>query len=44
VYDQEDNPEAQYERGGTPATSYVVLGVLVAVVGLIALLAAWTSA
>jgi hypothetical protein len=44
VYDKEDNPEAQYERSGTPATSYLLLGVLVAVVGLIAVLAAWTSA
>ncbi|MDN4055911.1 hypothetical protein QPK32_22850 [Massilia sp. YIM B02763] len=43
MYDKEDNPELQYERSGTPATAYLVLGVLVAVVGLIAVLAAWTS-
>jgi len=44
VYDKEDKLELQYERNGTPAMSYVVLTVLVAVVGLIAGLAAWTSA
>nr|WP_314540961.1 hypothetical protein [uncultured Massilia sp.] len=43
MYDKEDCQELQYERSGTPATSYLVLGVLVAVVGVIAVLAAWTS-
>lgn len=40
----ENKLEPQYERTGTPAMSYVVLTVLIAVVGLIAGLAAWTSA
>ena len=44
MYDKEDNPEMQYERIGNPTMSYIVLAVLVAVVGLIAGLAAWTSA
>jgi hypothetical protein len=44
VYDREDGVEHQYERAGTPLTSYVVLAVLVAVVGFIAGLAAWTGA
>lgn len=46
MYDKEDNPDlpTQYERSGTPTMSYVVLATLVAVVGLIAALAAWTSA
>ncbi|WP_338760075.1 hypothetical protein [Massilia sp. METH4] len=34
----------QYERKGTSAMPYIVLAALVAVVGLIAGLAAWTGA
>ena len=41
---QEDNPEQQYERSGSPAMSYLVLSVLLAVVCFIAALAVWTSA
>ncbi|WP_267874612.1 MULTISPECIES: hypothetical protein [unclassified Massilia] len=44
MYDKEDSPEQQYERIETPATSYIVLVALTAVVGFIAVLAAWTSA
>jgi len=44
VHDNQDNPEQQYERSGNPAMSYVVLTVLLAVVGFIAAMAAWTSA
>jgi hypothetical protein len=44
VHDNEDIPEQTYERTGTSTMSYVVLSVLVAVVGLIAVLAAWTGA
>ena len=44
VYDKEDLPELQYERTETPATSYMVLVALIAVVVFIAVLAAWTSA
>ncbi len=44
VYDKEDFPEQQYERTGTPTMSYVILTALVAVVGFIAVLAAWTGA
>jgi hypothetical protein len=44
VYDKDDIAEQQYERAGTPVTSYVLLAVLVAVVGFIAVLAAWTGA
>ncbi|WP_267875182.1 hypothetical protein [Massilia sp. Leaf139] len=44
MYDKEDLQEQQYERTGTPATSYIVLVALLAVVGFIAVLAAWTSA
>lgn len=44
VYDKEDYAEQLYERVETPVTPYVVLAVLVAVVGLIAVLAAWTGA
>ncbi len=44
MYDKEDNPEAQYESTGAPTMAYVVLALLVAVVGVIAALAAWTSA
>lgn len=41
---REDNPEQQYERSGSPAMSYLVLSVLLAVVCFIAALAVWTSA
>ena len=45
MYDSEDFPEQQqYERTGTSDMSHVVLIVLVAVVGFIAVLAAWTRA
>lgn len=44
VYDKEDIPEQQYERSESPALSYVVLTVLIAVVCFIAAMAAWTSA
>ncbi|HEX8602706.1 MAG TPA: hypothetical protein VF774_08665 [Pseudoduganella sp.] len=45
MYDKEETPEQQqYERTGTPIMSYVVLTVLVAVVGFIAVMAAWTGA
>jgi hypothetical protein len=44
VYDKEDSPEAQYEKTGSSTMAYVVLTLLVAVVGVIAALAAWTSA
>jgi len=44
VHDKEEFPEQQYERTGTSTMPYVVLAVLVAVVGLIAVLAAWTGA
>ncbi len=43
-HNPEDSPEQQYERSGSPATPYVVLFALIAVVSLIAALAAWTSA
>ena len=41
---REDNPELQYERSGSPAMSYLVLSVLLAVVCFIAAMAVWTSA
>jgi len=45
VYDKEDFPDQQqYERTGSATMSHIVLTVLVAVVGFIAVLAAWTSA
>lgn len=44
VQDKEEFPEQQYERQGTSTMSCVVLSVLVAVVGLIAVMAAWTGA
>ena len=44
VYDKEDNPEQHYERSGSPAMSYLVLSVLLAVVCFIAAMAVWTSA
>ena len=44
VYDKDEFPEQQYERKGTPTMPYVVLTVLIAVVGFIAVLAAWTRA
>jgi hypothetical protein len=44
VYDKEDLQEQGYERTESSATSYMVLVALVAVVGFIAVLAAWTSA
>ena len=45
MYDKEEVPELQqYDRTGTPAMSYVVLFALIAVVGVIAVLAVWTSA
>jgi hypothetical protein len=48
VYDieqkREDNPEQHYERSGSPAMSYLVLSVLLAVVCFIAAMAVWTSA
>jgi len=44
VYDKEDNPEQQYERTAVPVTPTVLLSALIAVVSLIAVLAAWTSA
>lgn len=44
MYDKEDLPEQQYERTETPATSYIVLVALIAVVGFIAVLAARMSA
>ncbi len=43
MYDKEDFTE-QYDRTGNPTTPYIVLTVLIAVVGLIAGLAVWTSA
>jgi hypothetical protein len=44
VYDEDDFPEQHYERTGSPAMAYAVLAALVAVVGVIAALAVWTSA
>jgi len=44
VYDNQDQPEQQYERSESPAMSYVVLTILIAVVCFIAGMAAWTSA
>jgi hypothetical protein len=44
VYDKEESTEHLYERREASATPYIVLAVLVAVVGLIAGLAAWTNA
>lgn len=40
----EERPEQQYERHAASTTPYVVLSALIAVVSLIAVLAAWTSA
>ncbi|QBE62208.1 hypothetical protein [Pseudoduganella lutea] len=44
VHDKEDFPEQQYERTANPTMPCVVLSVLVAVVGLIAVMAAWAGA
>ena len=44
VYDNQDQPEQQYERSESPAVSYIVLTTLIAVVCFIAGMAAWTSA
>lgn len=44
VHDKEDFPEQQYERTENSSMPFVVLSVLVAVVGLIAVMAAWTGA
>jgi hypothetical protein len=46
VYDNQDQPEQQYERSESPAPvmPYVVLTTLIAVVCFIAAMAAWTSA
>jgi hypothetical protein len=44
VQDKEEFPEQQYERKGTSTMSCVLLAVLVAVVGLIAVMAARTGA
>jgi hypothetical protein len=46
VYDNQDQPEQQYERSENPipVMPYVVLTTLIAVVCFIAAMAAWTSA
>jgi hypothetical protein len=46
VYDNQDQPEQQYERSESPAPviAYMVLTTLIAVVCFIAAMAAWTSA
>ncbi|GGY40975.1 hypothetical protein OU994_11650 [Pseudoduganella sp. SL102] len=44
MHDKEEFPEQHYERTEDSTMPYVVLSVLVAVVGLIAVLAAWTGA
>ena len=41
---REDNPEHNYERNSSPAMSYLVLSVLLAVVCFIAAMAVWTIA